>query len=305
MIDLHAHTDQSDGSVPPAQLVQDAVQVGLEALGITDHDLLAGYDLAVPVAAAAGLELICGVELSTRPEQRPGDKRPPSVHLLAYFLHTPPTADFRNWLLRHQASRRQRNLDLVAKLNSLGVEITLAEVQGLGRNLTGRPHFAKILIQKGYVKTRQEAFDVYLGDDARASVEREEPTLTEAIEWVRSAGGLPALAHPVRLPRTDRQSLETLLAGLCAAGLQGLEVYHSEHSPEDVGRYRALADHFGLIATGGSDFHGESKPAISLGTGKHNNLQIPYALLEQMREKHLAMNNGRRAGATSEFPMSL
>jgi predicted metal-dependent phosphoesterase TrpH len=294
MIDLHAHTDQSDGSVPPAQLVHNAVALGLEALGITDHDLLAGYDMAAPVAAAAGLELICGVELSTRPEQQPGEKRPPSVHLLGYFLHTPPTAEFRNWLLRHQASRRQRNLDLVAKFNSLGVEITLEEVQALGRNLTGRPHFARVLLQKGYVKTTQEAFDLYLADDARASVEREEPTVIEGIRRVRAAGGLPALAHPVRLPQNHRASLESFLTGLCAAGLQGLEVYHSEHSPEDVALYRSLAERFGLIVTGGSDFHGDNKPSIALGTGKHHNLQIPYALLEQMREKHLAMNTSPR-----------
>jgi 3',5'-nucleoside bisphosphate phosphatase len=294
MIDLHAHTDQSDGSVPPAQLVHNAVALGLEALGITDHDLLTGYDMAVPVAAEAGLELICGVELSTRPEQQPGEKRPPSVHLLGYFLETPPTPEFRNWLLRHQASRQQRNLDLIAKLNSLGVDITLEEVQALGRNLTGRPHFAKILLKKGYVKTNQEAFDLYLADDARATVEREEPTLMEGIQRVRAAGGLPALAHPVRLPRRDRESLETLLASLCAAGLEGLEVYHSEHSPEDVELYRSLADQFGLIVTGGSDFHGDNKPSIALGTGKDHNLQISYALLEQMREKHLAMNTAPR-----------
>ena len=289
MIDLHSHTDQSDGSVPPAQLVHNAVALGLEALGITDHDLLTGYDMAVPYAAESGLELICGVELSTRPEQQPGEKRPPSVHLLGYFVNTPPTAEFREWLLQHQASRRQRNLDLIAKLNSLGVDITLEEVRALGRNLTGRPHFAKILLKKGYVKTNQEAFDVYLADDARAAVEREEPTLIEGIERVRAAGGLPSLAHPVRLPRRDRESLEALLGSLCAAGLQGLEVYHSEHSPDDVALYLSLAAQFGLIVTGGSDFHGDNKPSIALGTGKDHNLQIPYALLEQMREKHLAM----------------
>ena len=160
MIDLHSHTDQSDGSVPPAQLVHNAAALGLEALGITDHDILTGYDMAVPYAAESGLELICGVELSTRPEQQPGEKRPPSVHLLGYFVNTPPTAEFREWLLQHQASRRQRNLDLIAKLNSLGVDITLEEVRALGRNLTGRPHFAKILLKKGYVKTNQEAFGI-------------------------------------------------------------------------------------------------------------------------------------------------
>src|SRR5512146_3301336 len=138
MIDRHTHTLQADGTASPAQLVYQAAAIGLEALGITDHDIFTGYDLAQPFAAEAGLELICGVELSTRPQQQPGEKRPPSVHLLAYFLNAPPPATFRDWLLQQQASRRRRNLDLVAKLNSLGVEITLEEVQALGRNLTGR-----------------------------------------------------------------------------------------------------------------------------------------------------------------------
>lgn len=285
MIDLHTHTDQSDGTASPAQLVYQAAAIGLEALGITDHDILTGYDLAQPFAAEAGLELICGVELSTRPQQQPGEKRPPSVHLLAYFLNAPPPATFRDWLLQQQASRRRRNLDLVAKLNSLGVEITLEEVQALGRNLTGRPHFAQILLKKSYVQTAQEAFDVYLADDAKASVEREEPALIEAVERVYAAGGLASLAHPVRLPRPDRASLEVLLASLCAVGLEGLEVYHSEHSPQETALYLSLTRQFDLIVTGGSDYHGENKPSIALGTGQNNNLQLPYSLLEQMRQR--------------------
>jgi predicted metal-dependent phosphoesterase TrpH len=283
MIDLHTHTDQSDGSVPPAQLVRDAAALGLEALGITDHDTLAGYDLARPVAEEHGLELICGIELSTRPEQEPGEPRPPSVHLLGYFLDGDPAPEFRHWIVGQQESRRRRNIALIAKLRSLGVDITLEEVQALGRNLTGRPHFARVLLAKGYVKNRQEAFDVYLADNARAAVEREEPTLIEGIERISAAGGLASLAHPVRLPRADRASLEALLPSLIEAGLGGIEVYHSEHTEEDVALYLALAEQFGLTVTGGSDFHGENKPAISLGTGQNGNLHLTYALLEQMR----------------------
>jgi hypothetical protein len=283
MIDLHSHTDQSDGSSTPAGLVRAAVSLGLEALAVTDHDTLAGYDLAAPEAERAGLELVCGIELSTRPEQRPGEPRPSSVHLLGYFPNQPPSPEFRVWLRRHQESRRQRNIALIAKLQSLGVEITLEEVQAIGRNLTGRPHFARVLIQKGYVSTRQEAFDLYLADNAQASVERDEPALTEGIERVRSGGGIPSLAHPVRLPRADRSALEELLPPLIDAGLQAIEVYHSEHSPKDTALYLELARRFRLMATGGSDFHGENKPSIALGTGRNHNLEIPYLLLEQMR----------------------
>jgi hypothetical protein len=301
MIDLHTHTDQSDGSVPPAQLVRDSIALGLEALAITDHDTLAGYNAAAPVASEAGLELICGIELSTRLEESSTGKRAPSVHLLGYFLHQPPSAEFRKWLLRLQESRNRRNIDLIAKLQSLGIEISLEEVQALGRNLTGRPHFAQILLRKRYVTSIQEAFDRYLADDAKAAVEREEPALVEGVRKIREGGGLPSLAHPVRLARRDPLSLEVLLRELKDAGLQGIEVYHSEHDETDRRLYLTLARQLGLIVTGGSDFHGDHKPAISLGTGKSCNVQLSYAVLRDMRELRPAANsaNSRRNGNES------
>jgi len=283
MIDLHTHTDRSDGTASPAQLVQDATAMGLQALGITDHDTLDGYDTAAPLAVQAGLELICGIELSTRPDPPPDVSRPPSVHLLGYFLQAPASPGFRQWIQGHQESRRERNRKLIAKLNSLGVEITLEEVQALGKHLTGRPHFAKVLLRKGYVKTNQEAFDRYLADNASASVERDEPELVEGVRRIREGGGLPSLAHPVRLPVRDRVSLENLLRTLIDNGLQGLEVYHSEHSPAATALYRELATQFRLIETGGTDFHGDNKPSIHLGTGKGGNVSINYSLLENMR----------------------
>jgi predicted metal-dependent phosphoesterase TrpH len=227
--------------------------------------------------------LICGIELSTRPDPPPDGSRPPSVHLLGYFLQEPASDGFRQWIEGHQESRRERNRKLIAKLNSLGVEITLEEVQALGKHLTGRPHFAKVLLRKGYVKTNQEAFDRYLADNASASVERDEPELVEGVRRIREGGGLPSLAHPVRLPQRDRASIEKLLATLIDNGLQGLEVYHSEHSPEDTALFKELAAQFHLIETGGTDFHGDNKPSIHLGTGKNNNVNLPYALLENMR----------------------
>jgi predicted metal-dependent phosphoesterase TrpH len=227
--------------------------------------------------------LICGIELSTRPDPPPDGSRPSSVHLLGYFLQEPASPGFRQWIRGHQESRRERNRKLIAKLNSLGVEITLEEVQVLGKHLTGRPHFAKVLLRKGYVKTNQEAFDRYLADNASASVERDEPELVEGVRCIRDGGGLPSLAHPVRLPERDRVSLEKLLRTLIDNGLQGLEVYHSEHSPEDTALYKELAAQFQLIETGGTDFHGDNKPSIHLGTGKGNNVSLNYSLLENMR----------------------
>lgn len=284
MIDLHVHTDVSDGTTTPSELMEQAAALGLEALAIADHDTLAGYDAASKESPAATLELVCAVELSTRPErQRTGSKREPSVHLLGYFLLAPPTPEFRNWLVSHQASRRERNLQLIESLRRLGVEVTLAEAEVYGRHQVGRPHFAKVLCDKGYVNTLQEAFDIYLADDAKAAVERDEPTLEEGIRRVSEAGGLASLAHPVRLPQQGRELTE-FIARLKGSGLGGIEVYHSEHQPEHSAAYLELATHFDLIPTGGSDYHGTNKPSVRLGTGIAGNVSLPYSFLEQMKE---------------------
>jgi predicted metal-dependent phosphoesterase TrpH len=263
-------------------------------LAITDHDTLAGCDEAASYAADHGLDLICGIELSTRldPELTKlvqpwlGGRRVPSIHLLGYFLTSEPSADFRQWIVGHQDSRRKRNLDLVEKLRGLGLDITLTEVSKLGGNLTGRPHFAEMLLRKGYVRNKQEAFDLYLADDARAAVERDEPGLLESIGVLRRARGLPVLAHPSRLPfAEDRDALRVLMQELCAAGLVGLEVWHSEHSSTQQALYEQLAAEFHLEATGGSDFHGSNKPSVLLGTGIDGNVTVPGKSLVSLRER--------------------
>jgi 3',5'-nucleoside bisphosphate phosphatase len=283
LIDLHTHTDRSDGSTPPAELVRQAIREGLDALGIADHDTLAGYDAASPVAAEHGLELICAVELSTRPNEQRSGKRERSVHVLGYWLFSQPSTEFRQYLETQQASRRQRNVDLVARLRELGVRITLEDAEVYGRSQVGRPHFARVLCDKGYCASRQEAFDVYLADDAQAAVDRDEPTLEEGIRRIKAAGGMASLAHPVRLPQRGA-ALEALVERLIDAGLEGIEVFHSEHSPADCAEFAAIAKRFGLASTGGSDFHGDNKPGVHLGSGVGGNLSLPYAFLEQMRE---------------------
>lgn len=267
--------------------MQQARALGIEALGIADHDTLTGYDAARPSALECGLELICAVELSTRPEQRGAGKRERSVHVLGYFVDSPPSADFRHWLESQQASRRQRNLDLVAKLRNLGLDVCLEDAEAYSRNQVGRPHFAKVLCDKGYVSCLQEAFDVYLADDAAASVDRDEPSVEEGIRRIVDGGGFASLAHPVRLPQR-RDELSAWVGKLIEAGLRGIEVYHSEHRPEDCAAYLELARQFSLIPTGGSDFHGDNKPAVRLGSGIDGNVHLPYALLEQIREMRLA-----------------
>jgi hypothetical protein len=282
MIDLHTHTDRSDGTVSPEDLVRQAKALGLRALAISDHDTLAGYDMAVPCAARESLELVCAVELSTRPDFSAG-KRPRSVHVLGYFLNGGASPAFRHWLESQQASRRQRNLDLIAKLRQLGVNLQLEDMQVYGRNQVGRPHFARVLVEKGYVSTLQEAFDRYLSDDAEAAVERHEPSLEEGIRRIAEGGGLASLAHPVRLPQRDEAFLCSLLGRLRSYGLRGIEVYHSEHGPQDSALFQAMAERFQLIETGGSDFHGDTKPEVRLGSGINGNVQVGYGVLERMR----------------------
>jgi hypothetical protein len=276
MIDLHSHTDKSDGTFTPAELIAEAVRVRLRALAITDHDTFAGYDAALPFAQAAPLELICGIELSTRYQGG-------SVHLLGYFLNRPPSEELRAWLDLILEGRRDRNRRLIAKLQSLGVDITLADVEKVGRTLTARPHFARVLVEKGYATDLQNAFDQYLDESAKGFVQRREVPMEEALERILNAGGVPSLAHPVRVAKNNWEKLAEYVEDLAGMGLRAIEVYHSDHSPENVAYYASLAERFGIGKTGGSDFHGANKPSISLGTGKHGNLHVPDGVLESLK----------------------
>jgi 3',5'-nucleoside bisphosphate phosphatase len=279
VIDLHSHTNESEGTYTPGELVGIAMERGVEALAISDHDTFAGFDQALPLARSRGLELVCGIELSTRV---PGTKVR-TVHLLGYFLHQPPTADFRDWLNELIEGRRDRNQRLITSLRDRGVDIELGEVEKLGRTLTGRPHFARVLIQKGYVSSFDEAFRRYLGETAPSYVERFAPYVVDAIQRVIDAGGLPVLAHPIRLGLRDQGAEEQFIGELRDGGLRGIEVFHSDHRPADMERYAGIAHKYNLAVSGGSDFHGEVKPQISLGTGHNGNLNIPKLVLEELR----------------------
>ena len=274
MIDLHTHTNESDGTYTPAQLIDEAVSSRLEALGITDHDTLAGYDAALPVAQAAGLDLVCGIELSTKLRGR-------SVHLLGYFLNRPPSPVFRDWLREIQVSRRDRNARLAAKLRSMGMDVTLEEVESRGKSLAGRPHFAQVMVEKGYVKDTREAFDDYLDESAKAYVDRKEPTFAEGVQRILDGGGVPSLPHPIRVPKNGER-FEPLMREMLDAGLQAIEVYHSDHSPDDQRFFQEQAERHNLAITGGSDFHGALKSHIKLGTGA-GNLCVPREVLDRLR----------------------
>lgn len=273
MIDLHSHTNESDGTFTPEQLIEEASCAGVDVLGITDHDTFAGYDQARTSARAAGLELVCGIELSTKLHGH-------SVHLLGYFFGTNhEQQEFRQWVLEMQASRRDRNRRLAARLQELGFDITLEEAEARGKGMTGRPHFAQLMVEKGYVNGFREAFDEYLDESAKGYVYRAEPGFAEGVERIRSAGGIASLAHPVRV----RGDVAALMPELCAAGLNAIEAYHSDHTPADTDMYLGMARRYGLLVTGGSDFHGAVKPEVKLGTGHNGNLNVPESVMERLR----------------------
>lgn len=276
MIDLHSHTDQSDGTFTPEELVAEAVRVGLSALAITDHDTFRGYDMAVPFAREAGLELICGIELSTKFGGA-------SVHLLSYFPGQPPTPEFRGWLDFLLESRRERNSRLIDRLRELGIDITLEEVELKGRTLTARPHFARVLVEKGYASDLPDAFAKFLDESAKGYVQRREVPIDEAIQRVTAAGGIASLAHPVRVAKNNWDTLTEYVGAMSKMGMRAIEVFHSDHTPENVAFYQRLADRFGLSVTGGSDFHGGNKPTISLGTGMRGNLHVPDSVLDGLK----------------------
>ena len=254
----------------------------MSVLGITDHDTFAGYDQAKALlnsesAPSGAPALVCGIELSTKLHGK-------SVHLLGYFLEDDAPADFRSWVLELQASRRERNVRLVARLRELGFEITLQEAEARGRGMTGRPHFAQIMVEKGYVRNLRQAFDDYLDESAKGYVWRQEPQFAEGVARIREAGGIASLAHPIRV----NGDVPSLMPELREAGLNALEAYHSDHGPQETAMYLDLARRYGLLVTGGSDFHGDVKPDVKLGTGCDGNLQVPNDLLTRLR-------NGRGA----------
>ena len=179
-----------------------------------------------------------------------------------------------------QASRRERNVRLAARLRELGFDITLEEAEARGRGMTGRPHFAQLMVEKGYVANIREAFDEYLDESAKGYVQRIEPQFAEGVARIREAGGIASLAHPVRV----RANIAVLLPELCEAGLNAIEAYHSDHEPQDTELYLALAERYGLMVTGGSDFHGAVKPGVFLGTGYKGNLSIPANLIDRLRQ---------------------
>ncbi len=281
-IDLHIHSTASDGTLTPAEIIALAIRLGLGAIAITDHDSLAGSREALIGGVPAELGFLTGVEISAEPPPSyPGGG---SIHILGYGLRL-DDPELNRTLEKLQDSRRQRNPEIVARLNKLGIPLRIEEVEKEAADgQAGRPHIAKLLVKKGVVKTINDAFDRYLGNGKPAYVDKLRIEASQAIELINAAGGIPVLAHPCLLELDDQEQLDELLQEMISMGLKGLEVYFSQHSAEQTCAYAELARRHDLLMTGGTDFHGDIQPEIQMGVGK-GDLLVPFALYEKLIER--------------------
>ncbi len=278
-VDLHIHTTASDGLFTPTEVVKLALKAGLGAIAITDHDAVDGNAEAFAEGAMRGLEVVPGVEISC-------NFTPTNVHIVGLFIDPAETA-LAETLAEVREYRTRRNPVILAKLAEFGMDIALEEVaaKAQGKSI-GRPHIAQVMMEKGYVADFQEAFDKYLATGRPAYVVRRRISAEEGIGLIRGAGGLAFLAHPGLLALAPR-ILEGMIYKLARAGLDGIEVYYSDHLPTDVGTFKRVADEYDLLWGGGTDFHGPVKPGIEIGVGR-GDLQIPYDLVVRMKGRLIA-----------------
>jgi predicted metal-dependent phosphoesterase TrpH len=249
--DLHLHSTISDGRLTPTQLVDLAYKNGVRIMSLTDHDIIDGLPEAFEAAAKhPGLTLIPGIEMST---DVPGNE----VHILGHFIDWQDRG-FRHTLTRLQESRLGRARKMVDKLVALGKPVEWDRVQSFAEGAVGRPHIALALVEAGHCATVNEAFDLYLSRNGPAYVERERLDPEEVVELIRGVGGLATLAHPRELNAAG--GLDLLLERLRMAGLTGMEAYYQDYTPEEVEMFREMAERFGLIPLGGSDYHGLGGP---------------------------------------------
>jgi predicted metal-dependent phosphoesterase TrpH len=274
-VDLHIHTTASDGVMSPSEIVRYAKAKGLQAIAITDHDTIEGLEEGLLEGERIDFEVIPGIEISA--EHSPG-----SMHLLGFFLdiHHPLLNERLGYL---QKARAERNPKIVDRLNRLGIELTYEEVlKASGGGQVGRPHFAQVLLEKNYVRSFQEAFERFLKKGAPAYVDKFRFTAKEAIHFINEAKGVAVLAHPNTLNMNGYSELENLILRLTEEGLRGIEVYYPEHSVLEVAQYKTLTERYGLLMTGGTDYHGIEKNGLDIGVGR-GDMRLPYSIVEGLK----------------------
>ena len=274
-IDLHTHSNASDGTCTPTEVVQRAAQKGLRAMALTDHDTVSGVEEAMNATTALSLpiQVIPGTELSVAYKKQ-------DIHIVGLFVDHRNKAfqDMTQLLIRR---RLERNEEMIRRFNTNGIPVTYEELtQGNPNAVITRAHFARYLVEHQIVKIPNEAFKKYLDPGCPYFIPREYIQPEDGIEIIRKAGGVPILAHPLHY-KLPQKELEALIVRLKDAGLMGIEVKYSNHTLQDEYYADQLASRFHLLASGGSDFHGANKPAIDIGTGR-GNLAVPYEYLEHL-----------------------
>lgn len=278
-IDLHTHTTASDGDLSPARIVSTAKSADLAAIAVTDHDTIGGLYEALGAGENLDFEVVPGVEVSVQHALG-------QMHIVGLFID-PGASELNNWLKKLIESRNERNPKIVRKLQGFGFDIRMEEVKGAAKGeAVGRPHIAQVLCDKGIVSSTREAFDKYLNRGRPAYVERMKATPGDAIAKIHNAGGLAILAHCHDCGVKNAGELEDVISRLKDLGLDGMEVRCSEFTPEEQDVAESICKKLALLPSGGSDFHGRSKPDIKLGVGR-GNLEVPYSFLTALKDKHV------------------
>lgn len=268
-IDLHIHTTASDGTCTPREAVRRASELGLRAMAITDHDTVSGHAEAISAGMDYGMEIVQGIEVST--------KYGVAVHILGYYLENlvPLLAGVVN-------ERDRRNEKIAALMAADGLPVQYAAMKKRFGKVIGRPHFGRVLVELGLAENVSDAFERYLGRNGPYFVPRRTLDIDSSVEAIVQSGGVPVLAHPFQYKKDDAE-LRELIERCMDHGLRGIECRYSGYDAEQVEYLENLAEEYGLLKTGGSDFHGDNKPHISLGTGIAGELDVPYAWLERLR----------------------
>lgn len=284
-VDLHTHSRVSDGSETPTRVVELAAAAGLDAVALTDHDVLEGLAEAESAGERFGIEVIPGVELSLDwSEMLPDADVRGGMHLVVLWIDD-IAGPLQDTLEDLRLGRDHRNHTILERLRQLGLDVPMEEVAArAGTGSVGRPHIAGVMVDRGYVPDIGSAFEQYLGNGAPAYVGRRRLTPPAALELSRASGGVPILAHPYTLGFDDDASLEQTLGRLCEMGLVGVESHHSGMDPERRRIVRRMAARLGLLPSGGSDFHGSYKPGIEVGRGC-GDLEVPSGFLAALREQ--------------------
>lgn len=278
-IDLHIHSTASDGTYSPKEIIALAERLNLAVIAITDHDTIDGSKEAILAGTPSGLKLLTGVEISAAPPTSFFCSG--SFHILGYSFRLDDPL-LKQSLSKLQLARENRNPGIIALLNNLGINISIQEVIELaGDGQAGRPHIARIMLEKRFVESIDEAFNKYLGKGKPAYVDKYRIECSKVIEIIIGAGGIPVLAHPALIELGNGSRFEKLIVKLKEMGLRGIEAYYPEHSKEQISYYMELAKKYELLITGGTDFHGSLKPDINMGFGR-GDFHVPYHLYENL-----------------------